>query len=52
VAEADIDASVGSVGDSCHNAPVETINALYKTEANRRRGPRITVDEAKYATLE
>jgi len=32
LAEAGIDASVGSVGDSYDNALAETINGLYKTE--------------------
>ena len=40
LAKADMDASVGSVGDSCDNALAETINGLYKTEVIRRRGPR------------
>jgi putative transposase len=39
LAEANIDASVGSVGDSYDNALAETINGLYKTEVIRRRGP-------------
>ena len=39
LAEADMDASVGSVGDSYDNALAETINGLYKTEVIRRRGP-------------
>ena len=39
LAEADMDASVGSVGDSCDNVLAETINGLYKTEVIRRRGP-------------
>jgi putative transposase len=53
LAGAGIDASVGSVGDSRHNAPVETFNAQYKAAAiRRRRDPRITVDEAEHATQE
>ena len=52
LAEAGIDASVGSVGDSYDNALAETINGLYKTEVIRRRGPWKTVDEVEYATLE
>jgi len=51
-AEAGIDASVGSVGDSYDNALAETINGLYKTEVIRRRGPRKRIDEVEYATLE
>jgi transposase InsO family protein len=52
LAEAGIDASVGSVGDSYDNAMAETINGLYKTEVIRRRGPWKTIDEVEYATLE
>jgi putative transposase len=52
LAEAGIDASVGSVGDSYDNAMAETINGLYKTEIIRRRGPWKNSDEVEYATLE
>ena len=39
LAKANIDASVGSTGDSYDNALVETINGLFKTEVIQRRGP-------------
>jgi len=52
LAEANIEASVGSVGDSYDNALAETINGLYKTEVIRRRGPWRNVDEVEFATLE
>jgi putative transposase len=52
LAEAGIESSVGSVGDSYDNALAETINGLYKTEIIRRRGPWKTIDEVEYATLE
>ena len=52
LAEADMDASVGSVGDSYDNALAETINGLYKTEVIRRRGPWKKIAEVEYATLE
>src|SRR3954470_5329037 len=39
LAEAGIEPSVGSVGDSYDNALAETINGLYKAEVIRRRGP-------------
>jgi len=52
LAEAGIDASVGSVGDSYDNAMAETINGLYKTEIIRRRAPWKNIDEVEYATLE
>lgn len=49
--EAEIDASVGSVGDSYDNAMAETINGLYKTEVIRHKGPWKGIDEVEYATL-
>ena len=52
LAEAGIESSVGSVGDSYDNALAETINGLYKTEVIRKRGPWKTVDDVEYATLE
>ena len=52
LAEAGIDASVGSVGDSYDNALAETINGLYKTEVIRKRGPWRNIDAVEYATLE
>ncbi len=39
LAEAGIEPSVGSVGDSYDNALAETINRLYKAEVIHRRGP-------------
>ncbi len=54
LAEAGIESSVGSVGDSYDNALAETINGLFKTEVIRhpQRGPWKTIDEVEYATLE
>jgi putative transposase len=52
LAEAGVNASVGSVGDSYDNALAETINGLYKTEVIRRRGPWRHLDAVEYATLE
>ena len=52
LAEAGIDASVGSVSDSYDNALAETINGLYKTEVIRHRGPWKNMDEVEYATLD
>lgn len=52
LAKANIEASVGSVGDSYDNALAETINGLYKTEVIRHRGPWRTIDEVEFATLE
>ena len=39
LAEAGIEPSVGSRGDSYDNALAETINGLYKTELIHRRAP-------------
>jgi len=50
--EANIEASVGSVGDSYDNAMAETINGLYKTEVIRRCDPWRNIDEVEFATLE
>ncbi len=50
--EANIEASVGSVGDSYDNAMAEAINGLYKTEVIRRRSPWRNIDEVEFATLE
>ena len=52
LAQANIDASVGSVGDSYDNALAETINGLYKTEVIRHCGPWRNIDEVEFATLE
>ncbi len=52
LAQAGIDSSVGSVGDSYDNALAETINGLYKTEVIRRRGPWKNIEDVEYATLE
>jgi len=52
LAEAGIEPSVGSVGDSYDNALAETINGLYKTELIHRRGPWRNMVAVEYATLE
>jgi transposase InsO family protein len=52
LAEAGIDASVGSVGDSYDNALAETLIGLYKTEVIHERGPWRGIDPVEYATLE
>ena len=52
LAEAGIEPSVGSRGDSYDNALAESIIGLYKTELIRRRGPWRGVDDVEYATLE
>jgi transposase InsO family protein len=52
LAEAGIEPSVGSRGDSYDNALAETMIGLYKTELIRRRGPWKHLDDVEYATLE
>jgi transposase InsO family protein len=52
LAEAGIEPSVGSVGDSYDNALAETINGLYKAEVVHRRGPWRSFEAVEYATLE
>ncbi len=51
LAEAGIEPSVGSVGDSYDNALAETINGLYKAEVIHRRGPWKTFEAVEFATL-
>ncbi len=52
LAEAGIEPSVGSVGDSYDNALAETINGLYKAEVIHRRGPWRSFEALEFATLE
>src|SRR5436190_21824655 len=52
LAEAGIEPSVGSVGDSFDNALAETINGLYKAEVIHRRGPWRSFKAVEFATLE
>ena len=52
LAEAGIEPSVGSVGDSYDNALAETINGLFKTELIHRRGPWRSAEAVELATLE
>ena len=52
LAEAGIEPSVGSNGDSYDNALAETINGLYKAELIHRRAPWKTKESVELATLE
>lgn len=52
LAEAGIEPSVGSVGDSYDNALAETIFGLYKAEVIRRKGPWRNLEQVEFATLE
>ncbi len=51
LAEAGVEPSVGSVGDSYDNALAETINGLYKAEVIHRRGPWRNFEAVEFATL-
>ena len=52
LAEAGVEPSVGSRGDSYDNALAETVNGLYKAELIHRRGPWKTKAAVELATLE
>src|SRR5262245_6477621 len=52
LAQAGIEPSVGSAGDSYDNALAESIIGLHKTEEIRRRGSWKRVEEIEFATLE
>jgi putative transposase len=52
LAEAGVEPSVGSKGDSYDNALAETINGLYKTELIHRRTPWKSKEAVELATLE
>ena len=49
LAEAGIEPSVGSVGDSYDNALAETINGLYKAELIHRQGPWKSFEAVEFA---
>jgi transposase InsO family protein len=52
LAEARIESSVGSIGDSYDNALAETINGLFKAELIWPNGPWRNIEEVEFATLE
>ena len=51
LAEAGIEPSVGSKGDSYDNALAESVIGLFKTEVIRRRGPWRCLEDVEFATL-
>ncbi len=51
LADAGIEPSVGSVGDSYDNALAESVIGLYKTEVIRRQGPWRHAEAVEFATL-
>jgi transposase InsO family protein len=52
LAEAGIESSVGSRGDSYDNALAESVIGLFKTEVIRRLGPWKGVEDVEFATLD
>jgi putative transposase len=52
LADAGIEPSVGSRGDSYDNALAESVIGLFKTEVIRRKGPWRTLEAVEFATLE
>ena len=52
LAEAGIEPSVGSVGDSYDNAMAETVNGLYKSELIYRKGPWRGLEHVELETLD
>jgi transposase InsO family protein len=52
LAEAGIEPSVGSVGDSYDNALAETVNGLFKPEVIHRQGSWKSIEAVELATLE
>jgi putative transposase len=52
LAQAGIEPSVGSTGDSYDNALAETVIGLFKTEEIYRRGPWKGLEDVEFATLE
>jgi transposase InsO family protein len=52
LAEAGIEPSVGSKGDSYDNALAESVIGLFKTEVIRRRGPWRSLEDVEFAVLE
>jgi len=50
LAEAGVDTSVGSIGDSYDNAMAETIIGLYKTEEIYPKGPWRNIEDVEFAT--
>ncbi len=52
LAEAGIEPSVGSKGDSYDNALAESVIGLFKTEVIRCRGPWRSLEDVEFATLE
>ena len=52
LAEASIEPSVGSFGDSYDNALAETIIGLFKTEVIHQRGPWRNLESVEFAVLE
>jgi len=51
LAEAEIDLSVGTVGDACDNAQAECVIGIFKTEVVNQIDPRKSLREVEWAML-
>jgi len=51
LADADVDPSVGTVGDSYDNALAESVIGLFKTEAIKQLGPRKNLRHVEWETM-
>lgn len=51
LADAEVDPSVGTVGDSYDNALAESVIGLFKTEVIKQRGPWKTMQEVEWETF-
>ena len=51
LADADIDPSVGTIGDSYDNALAESVIGLFKTEVVKRLGPWRTMQDVEWETM-
>ncbi len=52
LAEAGIEPSVGSIGDSYDNAFAESVIGAFKTEVIRQKGQWKSIDDMEFATLD
>ncbi|TCM85302.1 integrase core domain-containing protein, partial [Rhodovulum steppense] len=50
-ADADVDPSVGTVGDSCDNALAESVIGLFKTEVIKQLGPWKNLQHVEWETM-
>lgn len=51
LADAEVDPSAGTVGDSCDNALAESVIGLFKDEVIKQLGPRKTMQDVEWETM-